>query len=176
MDWAGKIKAKFFFPLFQPSNSLKNSPFLSSFCLSLSRQTNDNFGDFFSNFQIFKAYLGPKSWWNLTWICWKMALKIWPFFSQFVKIFKVSSLDFSKKQSWQNWHIFLTKISQIFEISVISFEYRKRFERKVVENRWTGLLFQQTGLNLWNFWRNLKNHRLAFGKINSQKQWKEVER
>ena len=52
------------------------------------------------------------------------------FFSQFVKIFKVSSLDFSKKQFWQNWHIFLTKISQIFEISVISFEYRKRFERK----------------------------------------------
>ena len=42
----------------------------SSF-LPLSRQTNDNFGNFFSNFQGFTLLLVAKSWWNSTWICWK---------------------------------------------------------------------------------------------------------
>ena len=62
--------------------------------LPLSRQTNDNFGDFFSNFQG---------------LSWQKKLKVefdldlldngtqnLTFFSQFVKIVKVSSLDLSR--------------------------------------------------------------------------------
>ena len=69
--WKKKI-FKNFWKIFQNFFNFFN--FFSSF-LPLSRQTNDNFGNFFLKFSRLHLITVAKSWQNLTWICWK-SLKI----------------------------------------------------------------------------------------------------
>ena len=65
MDWGSKIKEFFFFPPPLSTFKLIEKQLFPS-CLSSKRTII-----LVIFFQIFKAYLGKKSWWNLTWICWK---------------------------------------------------------------------------------------------------------
>ena len=95
----------------------------TAFPLPVSRQTNDNLGDFFHFF--FKFSWQKKSWWNLTWIWAGNGTQNLTFFSQFVRIFKVSSLDFSSfhgilPQNLKNKPFFSWKRIFFFKISSLS--------------------------------------------------------
>ena len=101
-------------------------------------------------FQIFKAYLSKK---KVDLDLLEITTQNLTFFSQFVKIFKVSSLAIFQVLSWY----FTTKFEKVSPFFLESGFFFQNFFK--VENRWTGLLFQQMGLNLWNFWRNFPKMR-----------------
>ena len=79
----------------------------------LSRQTNDKFGIFFfSNFSRLHLITVAKSWWNLTWICWK-SLKSTPSIYFFAKQLFSSFLPVNRTK---NLVIFFSQIFKGFTL------------------------------------------------------------
>jgi len=74
--------------------------FFLLFCYFFAKQqTNDKFGNFFFKFSRLHLITVAKSWWNLTWICWK-SLKLTPSIYFFAKqLFSSPFLPLSRQSN-----------------------------------------------------------------------------
>ena len=132
------------------SKVLKNSSFLSSFCLPLVKRTI-TFGNFFSKFLIILA----KSFENWPFFPWKT--ESWPFSSEL----SMFSRYFSKK--FGEFDQFFQNLQNFSKINLFWMSQMSKWTGLLIFSKWTGLYW------ICQIFGNLENYRSDFGRKSSEK-------